>query len=171
MFRPPVMLPFATADRFPALPSARKHALPARPSFASTTTAVLPSDPPTSRPDCLPPFTTLFLPSAPRPGSAAGAVLFGFRPDLQNPVHAAGGPDLSKVAAQPNAFVRIASYDTVTATSKHHYMTQGNATGLAIFLADELEADWAQVRPALAPAAAALYIDRRSTRLTSCHVA
>ena len=90
-------------------------------------------------------------------GSAAGAILFGFRLDLKNPAHAAGGPDLSKVPAQPNAFVRIASDDTLTAMNKHLDMGQGNATGLATILADELDADWAQVRTAFAPADAALY--------------
>ncbi|GEP09296.1 xanthine dehydrogenase family protein molybdopterin-binding subunit [Methylobacterium gnaphalii] len=90
-------------------------------------------------------------------GSAAGAILFGFRLDLKNPAHAAAGPDLSKVPAQPNAFVRIAADDTVTVMSKHLDMGQGNATGLATILADELDADWAQVRTAFAPADAALY--------------
>ncbi|GLS44631.1 xanthine dehydrogenase family protein molybdopterin-binding subunit [Methylobacterium brachythecii] len=90
-------------------------------------------------------------------GGAAGAILIGFRLDLRNPAHAAAGPDLSKVPAQPNAFVRIAADDTVTVMIKHLDMGQGNTTGLATILADELDADWAQVRTAFAPADAALY--------------
>ncbi|MCE4222702.1 xanthine dehydrogenase family protein molybdopterin-binding subunit [Methylobacterium sp. C25] len=90
-------------------------------------------------------------------GGAAGAILIGFRLDLKNPAHAAAGPDLSKVPAQPNAFVRIAADDTVTVMIKHLDMGQGNTTGLATILADELDADWAQVRTAFAPADAALY--------------
>jgi isoquinoline 1-oxidoreductase beta subunit len=40
---------------------------------------------------------------------------------------------------------------------KHLDMGQGNTTGLATILADELDADWATVRTAFAPADAALY--------------
>ncbi len=90
-------------------------------------------------------------------GAGAGAILIGFRLDLRSPARAAGGPDLSKVAAQPNAFVRIAADDTVTVMIKHLDMGQGNTTGLATILADELDADWAQVRTSFAPADAALY--------------
>lgn len=105
-------------------------------------------------------------PSAPKPSrraflggsaTAAGAVLLGFHLDAGKAVRAAGGPDLSTVPAQPNAFVRIAADDTVTVMIKHLDMGQGNTTGLATILADELDADWARVRTAFAPADAALY--------------
>ncbi|GJE25243.1 xanthine dehydrogenase family protein molybdopterin-binding subunit [Methylobacterium organophilum] len=88
---------------------------------------------------------------------ATGAILIGFRLDLRNPARAAGGPDLSKVGAQPNAFLRIAPDDTVTVMIKHLDMGQGNTTGLATILADELDADWSKVRTAFAPADARLY--------------
>ncbi|MGU3540708.1 molybdopterin cofactor-binding domain-containing protein [Methylobacterium sp. A54F] len=88
--------------------------------------------------------------------TAAGALVLGFRLDLRG-ARAAGGPDLSQVKALPNAFVRIAADDTVTVVIKHLDMGQGNTTGLAAILADELDADWAQVRTAFAPADAALY--------------
>jgi isoquinoline 1-oxidoreductase beta subunit len=52
----------------------------------------------------------------------------------------------------PNAFVRIGDDDTVTVISKHLEMGQGTYTGLATLLADELDADWAQVRVEAAPA-------------------
>jgi isoquinoline 1-oxidoreductase beta subunit len=52
----------------------------------------------------------------------------------------------------PNAFVRIASDNTVTVVSKHLEMGQGTYTGLATLLAEELDADWEQVRVEGAPA-------------------
>ena len=52
----------------------------------------------------------------------------------------------------PNAFVRVGSDDLVTVVCKHHEMGQGNTTGLASLLADELDADWSQVRTEYAPA-------------------
>src|SRR5262245_33019159 len=57
----------------------------------------------------------------------------------------------------PNAFVRIGTDNTVTVLAKHLEMGQGTYTGLATILADELDADWAQVRVESAPADAALY--------------
>jgi len=53
---------------------------------------------------------------------------------------------------EPNAFVRIASDDTVTLVSKHMEMGQGPYTGLATLVAEELDADWAQMRAEAAPA-------------------
>lgn len=57
----------------------------------------------------------------------------------------------------PNAFVRIGSDDIVTIVCKHHEMGQGNMTGLASIVADELDADWARVRAEQAPSNAKLY--------------
>jgi isoquinoline 1-oxidoreductase beta subunit len=53
---------------------------------------------------------------------------------------------------EPNAFVRIALDSTVTVVSKHLEMGQGTYTGLATLLAEELDADWEQVRVEGAPA-------------------
>ncbi len=58
---------------------------------------------------------------------------------------------------EPNAFVRIASDNTVTVVSKHLEMGQGTYTGLATLLAEELDADWDQVRVEGAPADVARY--------------
>src|SRR5579864_5661309 len=58
---------------------------------------------------------------------------------------------------EPNAFVRIASDNTVTVISKHLEMGQGTYTGLATLLAEELDADWDQVRVEGAPADVARY--------------
>ncbi|HEY2464973.1 MAG TPA: xanthine dehydrogenase family protein molybdopterin-binding subunit, partial [Steroidobacteraceae bacterium] len=57
----------------------------------------------------------------------------------------------------PNAFVRIGSDDSIVIIAKHIEMGQGAYTGLATVLADELDADWAQVRVESAPADAARY--------------
>jgi isoquinoline 1-oxidoreductase beta subunit len=62
-------------------------------------------------------------------------------------------------AADPlaNAFVRVAPDDTVTVVAKHLEMGQGSHTGLATVLAEELDADWSQVRVEAAPADATRY--------------
>ncbi len=58
---------------------------------------------------------------------------------------------------QPNAFVRIAADNSVTVVIKHVEFGQGPATGLTTIIADELDADWAQMRIAFAPANDPLY--------------
>jgi len=60
-------------------------------------------------------------------------------------------------AFEPNAFLRIAPDDTVTVIAKHLEMGQGSYTGLATLVAEDLDADWAQVRVEGAPADAARY--------------
>jgi isoquinoline 1-oxidoreductase beta subunit len=57
----------------------------------------------------------------------------------------------------PNAFVRIGSDGTVTVIAKHLEMGQGTYTGLATLVAEELDADWSQVRVEGAPADATRY--------------
>ncbi len=52
----------------------------------------------------------------------------------------------------PNPFVRVGADSSVTVVCKHHEMGQGNTTGLASLVADELDADWALVRTEYAPA-------------------
>jgi len=58
---------------------------------------------------------------------------------------------------EPNAFVRIAPDNTVTVIAKHLEMGQGTYTGLATLVAEELDADWAQMRVEGAPADAKRY--------------
>jgi isoquinoline 1-oxidoreductase beta subunit len=60
-------------------------------------------------------------------------------------------------AAAPNAFIRIAPDNTVTVLVKHLDKGQGITTGLATIVAEELDADWAQMRTAFAPSDPALY--------------
>ena len=52
----------------------------------------------------------------------------------------------------PNAFVRIDTDNTVTVIIKHTEVGQGIFTGLSTVMAEELDADWAQIRAAGAPA-------------------
>jgi len=72
-----------------------------------------------------------------------------------------GGPRVARAAAPsvlaPNAFVRVAPDNTVTVIIKHLEMGQGVYTGLAAIVAEELDADWSQMRAESAPADAKLY--------------
>jgi isoquinoline 1-oxidoreductase beta subunit len=71
---------------------------------------------------------------------------------------------LSRARAEPKtsaalvpAFLRIAPDNTVTVIIKHHEMGQGVTTGLTTIVAEELDADMAQMRFEFAPANAELY--------------
>src|SRR5258708_12916997 len=76
---------------------------------------------------------------------------------LALPAVAEDGPGTPKLVPQPNAFIRIAPDDTVTVIIKHLDKGQGVTTGLSTIVAEELDADWAQMRAEFAPANAALY--------------
>ena len=65
-----------------------------------------------------------------------------------------GGGDFA-----PNAFVRIADDDTVTVLVKHIEFGQGPYTGLATLVAEELDADWSQMRAESAPSNTELYVN------------
>ena len=65
--------------------------------------------------------------------------------------------DVATNAFAPNAFVRIGTDDTVTVIVKHLEMGQGTYTGLPTLVAEELDADWAQIRVEGAPADASRY--------------
>ncbi|UCV04111.1 xanthine dehydrogenase family protein molybdopterin-binding subunit [Dechloromonas denitrificans] len=71
-------------------------------------------------------------------------------------IAAAAGP-AAAASFEPNAFLRIGADNSVTVISKHLEMGQGTYTGLATILADELDADWQQVRVEGAPADAKRY--------------
>src|SRR5499426_2401435 len=60
-------------------------------------------------------------------------------------------------AFEPNAFVRIGTDNTVTVIVKHFEMGQGTFTGLPTLVAEELDADWSQIRAEGAPADATRY--------------
>jgi isoquinoline 1-oxidoreductase subunit beta len=65
--------------------------------------------------------------------------------------------DVNAGKLAPNAFVRIDRDGIVTVVSKHVEMGQGAYTGLATIVAEELDADWSQVRVVGSPADAKLY--------------
>jgi isoquinoline 1-oxidoreductase subunit beta len=69
----------------------------------------------------------------------------------------AGGEVVAKAALEPNAFVRIGADNTVTVVVKHIEMGQGTFTGLPTLVAEELDADWSQIRVEGAPADAKRY--------------
>jgi isoquinoline 1-oxidoreductase beta subunit len=69
----------------------------------------------------------------------------------------AGGEVVAKSALEPNAFVRVGADNTVTVVVKHIEMGQGTFTGLPTLVAEELDADWAQIRVEPAPADAKRY--------------
>ena len=58
---------------------------------------------------------------------------------------------------EPNAFVRVAPDNTVTIIIKHHEMGQGITTGLSTLVAEEMDADWSQIRTEFAPASDTIY--------------
>jgi isoquinoline 1-oxidoreductase subunit beta len=65
---------------------------------------------------------------------------------------AAAGPEFV-----PNAFLRIGTDDRVTVIAKHVELGQGAYTGIATIVAEELDADWAQIGVESAPADATRY--------------
>ena len=65
--------------------------------------------------------------------------------------------DMRKLPAAPNAFLRISPDNVVTVIAKHIEMGQGVFTGLATLAAEELDADWSQMRVEAAPANLQLY--------------
>jgi CO/xanthine dehydrogenase Mo-binding subunit len=71
---------------------------------------------------------------------------------------APGAPTGSKGSSgdllKPNAWIRIAPDNNITVMARHSEMGQGIMTGLAMLVAEELEADWSKVRAEHAPAAA-----------------
>ncbi len=69
----------------------------------------------------------------------------------------AGGKVVAAAEFEPNAFVRIGTDNRVTVIVKHLEMGQGTYTGLPTLVAEELDADWGQIRVEGAPADAKRY--------------
>ncbi|HEU4411586.1 MAG TPA: xanthine dehydrogenase family protein molybdopterin-binding subunit [Polyangiaceae bacterium] len=98
-----------------------------------------------------------------RSSAAAGAgLVLGFElgcstSSSSGAPEALGGTTPPPAGATMNAFLRIAPDDSVTIVAKHVEMGQGAFTGLATILAEELDADWSQVRVEAAPADASRY--------------
>lgn len=66
-------------------------------------------------------------------------------------------PPASAVNVTPNTFLIIGSDNTVTVLCKHIEMGQGPFTGMATLVAEELDADWSQMRADHAPSNPELY--------------
>ena len=96
----------------------------------------------------------VFLQSAGATGLAVG---FGWLSPTGADAAAPGAEGAATGPLAPNAFIRVGTDNIVTVICKHHEMGQGNTTGLASLVADELDADWALVRTEYAPSDANLY--------------
>src|SRR2546428_13086235 len=72
-------------------------------------------------------------------------------------------PRRAEAPFAPNAWVRVGTDGIVTLTVDKSEMGQGSQTGLAMILAEELEADWSTVRLGPVPENAAGWSRRMST--------
>src|SRR5450755_1540938 len=96
----------------------------------------------------------VFLQSAGATGLAIG---FGWLAPMDANAAMPGVEGAAAGPLAPNAFIRVGTDNLVTVICKHHEMGQGNTTGLASLVADELDADWSLVRTEYAPSDANLY--------------
>ncbi len=80
------------------------------------------------------------------------AVTLPMRSRAQSGAALAFQPEGTPATFAPNAFVRVAEDDTVTVIIKHIEFGQGPFTGLSTLVAEELDADWSQMRAESAPA-------------------
>jgi isoquinoline 1-oxidoreductase beta subunit len=85
--------------------------------------------------------------------AGSGLVIGFFMPAANRFARAADGPPPS----QPNAFLRIAPDNTITVIVNRLEFGQGVHTALPMLIAEELDADWSQMRGELAPAGAAYF--------------
>ena len=81
--------------------------------------------------------------------ATSGLVLGFFMPGANKFANAAAGP---KATHAPNAFLRIAPDNSITVMVNRLEFGQGVHTALPMLMAEELDADWSQVRGELAPA-------------------
>ncbi|MES2264459.1 MAG: xanthine dehydrogenase family protein molybdopterin-binding subunit [Pseudomonadota bacterium] len=82
---------------------------------------------------------------------AGGGLVLGFMVGGGN--RFAQAADAPKAVSEPNAFLRIAPDNTVTVQVNRLEFGQGVQTSLPMLIAEELDADWSQMRGELAPAA------------------
>ncbi len=91
-------------------------------------------------------------------GIGGGALVIGAHVPLSALAAEGAAPKIVGPAdPRPQLFVVIAPDNSVTVLAKHLDKGQGIVTGLATIVAEELDADWAQVRGAFAPADSKLY--------------
>ncbi|MEO1576284.1 MAG: molybdopterin cofactor-binding domain-containing protein, partial [Pseudomonadota bacterium] len=96
--------------------------------------------------------------------AGAGFLIGCESPGTETPAAVAAGEAAAPVKTAPdaiqtglNTFIRVGSDNTVTVVIKHLDKGQGVTTGLPTIVADELGADWSQMRTAFAPADADRY--------------
>jgi isoquinoline 1-oxidoreductase subunit beta len=97
-----------------------------------------------------------FLKSAGTVGAVALTIGFEWGGSTRRALAAPASP-AAGAAFTPNAFLRVGTDNSVTVIAKHVEMGQGAYTGIATIVAEELDADWAQVRVESAPADAKRY--------------
>src|SRR5881227_3489356 len=95
------------------------------------------------------------MPSVPTRSHALGA--------KPGPAAAGSAPAAAGPGFAPNAWLRVGTDGIVTLTVDKSEMGQGSQTGLAMILAEELEADWSTVRLGPVPENAAGWSRRMST--------
>uniref|UniRef100_Q07KK1 Aldehyde oxidase and xanthine dehydrogenase, molybdopterin binding n=1 Tax=Rhodopseudomonas palustris (strain BisA53) TaxID=316055 RepID=Q07KK1_RHOP5 len=88
---------------------------------------------------------------------AGAGLAIGVYVASRTPSFAQNQPAPAPVNIAPNTFLIIAPDSTVTVLCKHIEMGQGPLTGMATLVAEELDADWAQMRADHAPSNPALY--------------
>lgn len=92
-------------------------------------------------------------------GAAGAGLVIGVHlplPERASAVRAAPAPT-ADAGFTPNAFVRVGPDDSITVLIKHIEFGQGPFTGLPVLVAEEMDADWAQMRAEHAPADASTY--------------
>src|SRR6202790_2941759 len=97
-----------------------------------------------------------FLKSAGTVGAVALTIGFEWGGSTRRALAAPASP-AAGAAFTPNAFLRVGADNSVTVIAKHVEMGQGAYTGIATIVAEELDADWTQVRVESAPADAKRY--------------
>jgi len=89
--------------------------------------------------------------------STTGLVVAAYLAPFAGSALAATKARAAQAVFAPNAFIRVGTDSTVTVLVKHIEFGQGPFTGLATIVAEEMDADWAQMRAEHAPADAKLY--------------
>lgn len=95
------------------------------------------------------------LPTDRRQFLAGGGIVIGLALPMRGAKAVALDPPSGEF--RPNAFVRVLPDNTVSVVIKHVEFGQGPATGLTTIVADEMDADWSQMRVEFAPANDPLY--------------
>ncbi|MBP2295831.1 xanthine dehydrogenase family protein molybdopterin-binding subunit [Azospirillum rugosum] len=91
-------------------------------------------------------------------GAVGGGLVIGaMLPKAAFAAETKGPTIIGPADPRPQAFLRIAPDNTVTVLVKHLDKGQGIMTGLTTIVAEELDADWQQMRGAFAPADSTLY--------------